>query len=124
MLLARKNPAIRSRYFLSTIEDRHRSLIERESRVGSSIFGSVPFGSKREFFCLDEKTWVWREKHNTKDGKVKVINTRYVIYQDRIDKIQNSEPSEISLDEIENLLHAMQVYTDRVAKKVYRKRNI
>lgn len=32
-----------------------RELIQRESTIGRELFGPVPEGHRREFFCLDEK---------------------------------------------------------------------
>ncbi len=35
---------------------KERQLIRRESKIGSQLFGQVPSGRSREFFCLDERT--------------------------------------------------------------------
>jgi hypothetical protein len=33
-----------------------RELIQLESEIGAKLFGPVPQGFRREFFCLDENT--------------------------------------------------------------------
>ena len=38
---------------LKTLTDRR--LIEMESRIGRELFGPIPAGHRRDFFCLDEK---------------------------------------------------------------------
>ena len=38
-----------------------RELITLESEIGAELFGPVEKGRHREFFCLDEKTWIWHE---------------------------------------------------------------
>jgi hypothetical protein len=39
-----------------------RELLQLESEIGAKLFGEVPAGHRREFFCLDEKTWIWHEE--------------------------------------------------------------
>ena len=41
-----------------------RELIQLESEIGAQLFGEIPKGHRREFFCLDEKTWIWYEEWN------------------------------------------------------------
>ena len=40
-----------------------RDLIRMESKIGATVFGPVPANHRREFFCLDEHTWVWYEEY-------------------------------------------------------------
>lgn len=40
----------------------YREAIQEEAKVGAKVFGPVPAGVRREFFCLDERTWVWHEE--------------------------------------------------------------
>ena len=39
-----------------------RQLIELESEIGRELFGPIPAGHQRDFFCLDAHTWVWHEE--------------------------------------------------------------
>jgi hypothetical protein len=48
--------------------DEYRKLIRREAKIGGTIFGPVPAGHRREFFCLDEHSWVWHEEWIDKAG--------------------------------------------------------
>ena len=42
--------------------DAERNLIRYEAKVGGDLFGPIPAGHRRDFFCLDEHTWIWHEK--------------------------------------------------------------
>ena len=59
---------------------KERQLIRRESKIGSQLFGQVPSGRSREFFCLDERTWVWSESWYELRHLVDAIQ----IYHDRV----------------------------------------
>ena len=39
-----------------------RELIRREAAIGGTLFGSLPKGGQRQFFCLDEHSWIWYEE--------------------------------------------------------------
>ena len=49
-----------------------RELITLESEIGSQLFGPIPEGHRREFFCLDEKTWIWHEEWLDEIGRAHV----------------------------------------------------
>ena len=40
-----------------------RDLIRLESEIGAQLFGPLPKGRRREFFCLDASTWIWHEEY-------------------------------------------------------------
>lgn len=99
-----------------SVEDIDRDLIRRESEIGRNLFGPIPRGTKREFFCLDDTTWIWHEETN---GVVKV--TRYMIKPTEIVKSVNGGQYErISAKEAENFHTATQMYAERVDKQLYR----
>jgi len=98
-----------------------RKLIQLESAIGRELFGSVPKGHQREFFCLDEKTCIWFESYKDKDGKMVESTTRYEIQGDRILKIQGgARYSYLDGAELTNLLLAIDLYYERVMRSVYR----
>lgn len=98
----------------------YRNLLRREAEIGGSLFGPVAKGGKREFFCLDESTWVWHEEWNDAKGQRHVRNTRYDIRPTGILKAQNGQGYRmVSLEEAENLMAAIQTYVTRVKSEVY-----
>ena len=47
----------------------YRNLIRHEAKIGGILFGLVPEGGRREFFCLDARTWVWHEEWIDENGQ-------------------------------------------------------
>lgn len=95
--------------------DIERDLIRRESEIGRSIFGPVPRGVKREFFCLDEYTWIW---HEEKSGAARV--TKYKIKPSEIIKSVNGGQYErLSLEEARRFAQATKTYHQRINKELY-----
>lgn len=97
----------------------YRKLLRREAEIGGQLFGPVPSGGRREFFCLDKHTWVWHEEWTDSDGQKHIKTTRYDVRPDRILKSQNGHYQNISKDEAERLLEATRLYRDRVKAEVY-----
>jgi len=99
-----------------------RQLIQLESELGRDLFGSVPKGHKREFFCLDEHTWVWHEEWiDSATKKRKSSTTRYEIHDNGILKSQNGASySFVDDEELRNLAIATRIYYERVVRNVYR----
>lgn len=99
-----------------------RELIQRESEIGRDLFGPVPAGHRREFFCLDEKTCVWYEEYKDSHGKTVSHTTRYEIQGDKVLKAQDgAKYSYLEGAELKNLLTAIHLYYERVMKTVYRR---
>lgn len=100
-----------------------RSLMRRESQeIGATLFGPVPEGHRREFFCLDEHTWVWHEEWVDEKGQYQVLNTRYDIRPTEIVKSQNNGSYQrLSIDEARNFSQAVEKYIDRVGKEIYKR---
>ncbi len=113
----------------TTYEDRkaslHRNLIRREAKIGGTLFGPVPKGGRREFFCLDERTWVWHEEWIDKvSGQLKSKTTRYDVRPDGILKAQDGQQSYryVSPQEAKHLYEAAKIYDERVRAELYNKR--
>ena len=99
-----------------------RELIQLESNIGKELFGAVPAGHRREFFCLDEKTCVWYEEYKDENGKVASHTTRYEIQDDKVLKAQDgAKYSYLEGAELKNLLTAISLYYERVMRTVYRR---
>jgi len=96
-------------------DELYRDLIRHEAKIGGKLFGPIPDGMRREFFCLDERTWVWHEEWTDKDGKARNKTIRYDVRPNRILKTQNSQHYQLVLpEEARNLYKAMQLYNQRV----------
>lgn len=97
-----------------------RELIQKESEIGSKLFGLIPEDQRREFFNLDPKTWIWYEEMKTPDGKMKTTTTRYEVQEKGILKAQDGT-SYVYLegDELQNFTLAVQVYYEQVLQKIY-----
>lgn len=92
-----------------------QNVMRYEGRVGGQLFGPVPKGHRRDFFCLDEHTWVWYEEWKDKSGKSRSITTRYDIRPRGVVKIQDGYPSSYaSKEEVRNLYRAVQQYNQRL----------
>lgn len=97
-----------------------RQLIQAESEIGKTLFGPVPKGGRREFFCLDEDTWIWHEEWLDNAGEKNVRTTRYEIRGKEVIKSQDGEKrTYVTGDELHNLMLATRLYYDRVARAVY-----
>lgn len=100
-----------------------RELIQLESEIGAMIFGEKPSHVKRrEFFNLDEKTWIWHEEIVGKDGKTQELTTKYEIQPQGILKVQpNYKYSYLEGAELENFVLAVKEYYERVARRIYKR---
>ncbi len=112
--------AIQSLYKTSVSEDAlRRDYLHREAKLGATLFGPIPEGIRRDFFCLDESTWVWHESWTDANGDIQHITTRYDIYPNTIIKSQNGRRMTINAFELENFTRAVQAYYPLVAREVY-----
>ena len=97
-----------------------RELIKLESEIGSTLFGPVPDGRRREFFCLDAMTWIWHEEWLDDHHKLQTATTQYEIQDKGILKVQEgSRYSYLAGQELENLTVAIKMYYERVTREVY-----
>lgn len=98
----------------------NRDLIRMESKVGAQLFGVVPKGHRREFFCLDEHTWIWYEEWPDAKGKMANVTTRYEIHPNGILKVQDGQPYQVvEGEELHNFAMATRLYREQVIRGVY-----
>lgn len=104
---------------LPRTKDQRRTELERrfitmEAEIGGKLFGPVPKGHRRQFFCLDEQTWIWHEEW-MENGKRKSVTTRYKTRPEGVLKSQEGHGERwISRAEARNLYHAVQLYHQQV----------
>ena len=112
-------PAKTKRPFRSLTE---RQLIELESQIGRELFGPIPAGHTRDFFCLDEKTWVWHETWKDENNKAQMLTTRYEVQPQGILKAQNGRSYKyIEGEELRNLAVAVRLYYEQTMRQVYKR---
>lgn len=99
----------------------YKSLIHWEAQVGGQLFGPVPKGTRREFFCLDENTWVWHEEWTDEAGQRQAVTTRYDVRPNGIVKSQGSSDYQtMSKEESQNFFNAIRMYQQRVVPELER----
>ena len=114
--------------FKSFTEQRHRQhfveayrkLIHREAFMGGHLFGKLPPTVRREFFCLDEHTWVWHEEWTDQNSQRHIMTTRYDVRPTGILKSQNnSHYQRVTPEETSRLLQAARLYLDKARREIY-----
>lgn len=99
-----------------------RELLQKESAIGRELFGAVPDNIAREFFNLDDKTWIWYESTELANGQTQTMTTRYEIQDSGILKAQDgAQYSFIDGQELETFTTWVQHYYQRVMPAVYRR---
>lgn len=99
---------------------RYRELIRREAAIGGKLFGPVPKGGRREFFCLDRNTWVWHEEWIDASGTHHAVTTRYDVRPNGIFKAQDGQPYRpLTIPEVKTLKQAAILYNEKVRQAVY-----
>lgn len=98
----------------------YRNLIRREAKIGGELFGPVAAGGRREFFCLDENTWVWHEEWTDQGGSRHAVTTRYDVRPNGILKAQDKRPYQyIGYDEAKRFYQAVTLYNQQVNATMY-----
>ena len=96
-------------------------MIRHEARIGGQVFGPVAPGGRREFFCLDEHTWIWHEEWVDASGTHRTKTTRYDVRPDGlIIKAQDGQPyQEVNPQEAVRLYEAAAEYERRINTELY-----
>jgi hypothetical protein len=96
----------------------YKALIHHEAKIGGELFGPIPKGNRREFFCLDEHTWVWHEEWTDKNGQRQYLMTRYDVRPGGIVKSQGHNSYQaLSDDELKNFYRAVRLYGQKVGSE-------
>ena len=98
----------------------YRDLIRKEAEIGGRLFGPVSSGGRREFFLLDEHTWVWHEEWVDAYGKRHSVTTRYDVRNNGIFKAQDGQPyQKLGREEALRLRKAALLYDKEVSALLY-----
>lgn len=104
---------------MSQMEKFRRNVVRHEAKIGGELFGPVAEGVRREFFCLDEHTWIWYEEWN-ENGQAKSKTIRYNVRPNGIVKAQDGHSYHlVKGEEARRLLDAARAYKSRVENEVY-----
>jgi hypothetical protein len=96
--------------------DAYRTVLRYEAKIGGQLFGPIPAGHRREFFCLDVHTWIWHEEWDDEQSNHHVVTTRYDVRPTGVLKSQgNQSYQQVNRDELRNLVQAARLYNQRVA---------
>lgn len=93
----------------------YRRVLRRHAKMGGELFGPVPKGHRREFFCLDRHTWVWHEEWVDRSGKTQAVTTRYDVRPHGVLKSQGSNSYQLVQGaELHNLHQAAELYYQKL----------
>ena len=99
-----------------------RELMTLESEVGSKLFGPIPAGHRREFFCFDDKTWIWHEEWLDEKKKLTTSTVRYEVNEHGVLKVQEgARYSYLEGEELRNFGIAIRMYYEQVTREVYKR---
>jgi len=99
-----------------------RDLLRMESQIGATLFGPVAPGHRREFFCLDESTWIWHEEWKDEKGVERQSTVRYELHPKGILKVtEGPRYTFIEGDELDNFVEATRIYYERAAREIYKR---
>lgn len=106
--------SIRAQKNVQRQADMNKALIHHEAKIGGKLFGPIPDGTRREFFCLDKHTWVWHEEW-TENGERKIMTTRYDVRPDGVLKSQGGQSyRKLRGAEADNFYDAIEMYGEQV----------
>lgn len=99
----------------------YNSIVRYSAKIGGQLFGPIPKGRRREFFCLDRHTWVWLEEWTDERGRRQSVMTHYHIRQGGVLKSQGDQTySRISPSELSNFYQAVELYDEVVPAALQR----
>lgn len=97
-----------------------RQLLNLESGIGMQLFGPIPEGHRREFFCLDKSTWIWHEEWTDEHKTRQTATIRYEIQKNGVLKVQDgARYNYLEGEELQHLMTAIEMYYQRVTREVY-----
>lgn len=103
-------------------QELYSNLIRHEAKIGGTLFGPVQPGGKREFFCLDEKTWVWHEEWIDQNKQHQTKTTRYNVRPNSILKaVDGGHYQLVGDEEAKHLREAARLYEQKIKTQLYDK---
>jgi hypothetical protein len=97
-----------------------RELLRREAAIGRNVFGPIPAGTQRDFFRVDNRTWIWQETWRDNQGIKHSRHTKYnVLARDIVKSVNSGSYESLTTEEAKNFAAAVKEYASRVKKEVY-----
>jgi len=95
-------------------------LINAESRLGSTIFGPIPTGHRREFFHDRENVWIWHESWVDAGRHTRQLTVRYEVRPSGVyKKISAGKYFRLEGAELENFRKATRLYLRLIKQHIY-----
>ncbi len=95
-------------------------LINAESKLGSTIFGPVPAGHRREFFHDQQNIWIWHEGWIDENGHARQLTVRYEVRPSGVyKKLSAGKYIKLESAELENFRKATHVYLHTIKRDLY-----
>lgn len=99
-------------------------LINAESRLGSTIFGPVPEGHRREFFHDHDNIWIWHESWTDSKHRLRQTTIRYEVRPDGVyKKVSAGLYIRLTSAELANFRQATRTYLKLIKQHLYTKRS-
>lgn len=98
----------------------YKRMLRQEATIGGKLFGRITEGGRREFLCLDERTWIWHEEWRDDRGRLRIVVTRYDVLPHGICKAQDNQPYQyIGEVEARRLYRAIEIYNEAIDTQLY-----
>lgn len=98
----------------------HADLINAESRLGSTIFGPIPAGHRREFFHDRQGVWIWHEDWQDATAGERELTVRYEVRKSGVyKKISAGNYFKLEGGELENFRRAAHAYLKVIKTYLY-----
>lgn len=112
-------------YGRSSVRVTRADLINAESKLGSTIFGPIPAGHRREFFHDQQNVWIWHEDwqdghHNTHQMTVRYEVRTSGVYK----KVSTGKYFKLEGDELDNFRRATHAYLYVIKQHLYNQAKI
>lgn len=99
----------------------HADLINAESRLGSTIFGPIPAGHRREFFHDRQGIWIWHEDWQDAAANERELTVRYEVRKSGVyKKISAGNYFKLEGGELENFRRAAHAYLKVIKTYLYK----
>lgn len=95
-------------------------LINAESKLGSTIFGPIPAGHRREFFHDQENVWIWHEDWTDEYQRAWELTVRYEVRPSGVyKKLAAGRYVRLEGNELENFRQATHAYLALIKTRLY-----
>lgn len=103
-----------------TVRLTRADLINAESKLGSTIFGPIPAGHRREFFHAQKNVWIWHEDWYDGQHNPHQMTVRYEVRTSGIyKKVATGKYLKLEGEELDNFRKATHAYLYVIKKNLY-----